>query len=66
MKNGNSNYFSFSLGGLISYFADNNNSTLFRDKTKTSRTENDLIDVRTTNLTDRNIYNERQYREKIE
>ena len=66
MKNGNSNYFSFSLGGLISYFADNNNSTLFRDKTKTSRTEDNLIDVRTTNLTDRNIYNERQYREKIE
>jgi hypothetical protein len=33
MKNGHSNYFSFSLGGLISYFADAKNSVLFRNKT---------------------------------
>ena len=66
MKNGHSNYFSFSLGGLISYFADAKNSVLFRNKTQANEKEMDLLNERTTNLTDRNIYNERQYREKIE
>ena len=66
LKNGNSNYFSFSLGGLISYFADDNNSDLFRESTATAISALDLINERTTNLTDRNIYNERQYRERIE
>lgn len=64
MKNGNSNYFSFTLGGLISYFADTNNSNLFR--TRTQSDQKSMLDIRTTNLNDVNIYNERQYREKIE
>jgi hypothetical protein len=66
MKNGNSNYFSFSLGGLISYFAEDNNSILYRDATNTNIAQSVLLDEKTTNLTDRNIFNERQYREKIE
>ena len=66
LKNGNSNYFSFSLGGLISYFADNVNSNFFRESTVATISTLDLINEKTTNLTDRNIYNERKYREKIE
>ena len=42
------------------------NSNLFRESTATAISVLDLINERTTNLTDRNIYNERQYRERIE
>lgn len=66
MKNGNTNYFSFSLGGLISYHAEFNNDFLNREKTKTAISDEELTNTVTTNLTDANLYNERLYREKVE
>ena len=63
LKNGYANYFSFSLGGLISRLVEaderlNRRTTLAHPESKLSS--------QTTNLTNENIYNERMYREKVE
>lgn len=66
MKNGNTNYFSFSLGGLISYYAEFDSDFLFQENTHSLLSDKELSNIVTTNLTDINLYNERIYREKVE
>lgn len=71
LKNGYSNYFSFTLGGLISYYAESNDN-LRRETTKATNKNqyNEIIapilSEHTLDLTNSNIYNERIYRNKIE
>lgn len=71
LKNGYSNYFSFSLGGLISYYAENN-EVLARLTTPATNRNNynqiisPIVSEHTLNLTRDNIFNERIYREKVE
>ena len=71
LKNGHSNYFSFSLGGLISYYAETNDN-LHRLTTKATSRNNynqiiePILSNHTLDLTKNNIYNERIYREKVE
>lgn len=57
LRNGDTNYFSFSLSGLISYYSNANGC--FNAITPTE-------DNRTINLTDENAYSERIFREKVE
>lgn len=64
LKNGNSNYFSFSLGGLISKCIEGQIINQYRQLTNNNEEKN--IAEPLTSLSDVNIYNERIYREKIE
>lgn len=64
LKNGNSNYFSFSLGGLISKCIEGQQIIQYRQSIN-SNEEKDIAES-LTSLSDTNVYNERIYREKIE
>lgn len=71
LKNGHSNYFSFTLGGLISYYAENENNLYRLTTAATSLNEygqiiSPEVNLHTLNLTNENIYNERLYRSRIE
>lgn len=64
LRNGNSNYFSFSLGGLISNCANNYIQPIYRNAT--SNNESKMVKGFNTNLSQDNICEERNYRERIE
>lgn len=71
LKNGYSNYFSFSLGGLISYYAENNDilarlTTPATNRNNYNQIISPIVSEHTLNLTRDNIFNERIYREKVE
>ena len=64
LRNGNSNYFSFSLGGLISNCANNYIQPIYRNAT--GNNESKIVRGFNTNLSQDNICEERNYREMIE